>query len=198
MAAKLKPRPGVNLALLPVALIQTTEINTSGARPTYAINSTLTTPAVWWLSGPYLSTKIGKLYGAPNMFSPIPQPFNESNLRNPVNQTYGTPMPNQANTQVYPVYFEESNLRNPVKQSYKNEVTRQQALKLSTNTKSFKIPSDRRSAKPLLQNSRASTYCGNSSNPTNDYGVAIQSHAEGDSTLELGSPPYHIPLFLRL
>ena len=43
-------------------------------------------------------------YGAPNMFSPIPQPFDESNLRNPVNQTYGTSMPNQANSQAYPVY----------------------------------------------------------------------------------------------
>ena len=125
MAAKLKPRPGVNLALLPVALIQTTEINTSGARPTYAINSTPTAPAVWWLSGPYPSTKVGKhtlgfhYYGAPNMFSPIPQPFDESNLRNLMNQTYGTSMPNQANPQVYPVYFDESNLRNPVNQSHK-------------------------------------------------------------------------------
>lgn len=42
-------------------------------------------------------------YAAPNMFSPIPQPFDESNLRNPVNQTYGTSMPNQANNQAYPV-----------------------------------------------------------------------------------------------
>ena len=40
-------------------------------------------------------------YGAPNMYTPIPQPFDESNLRNP---TYGTSMPNQANPQVYPVY----------------------------------------------------------------------------------------------
>ena len=48
-------------------------------------------------------------YGASNMFSPIPQPFDESNLRNPVNQTYGTSMPNQANSQVYPVFSHPHN-----------------------------------------------------------------------------------------
>ena len=39
-----------------------------------------------------------------NMFSPIPQPFDESNLRSPVNQTYGNSMPNQVSPHVYPVY----------------------------------------------------------------------------------------------
>ena len=48
-------------------------------------------------------------YGASNMFSPIPQPFDESNLRNPVNQTYGTSMPSQANPQIYPVYSHPHN-----------------------------------------------------------------------------------------
>ena len=43
-------------------------------------------------------------YGAPNMFSPVPQPFDESNLRNPLNQAYGTSMPHQANPQLYPLY----------------------------------------------------------------------------------------------
>ena len=42
--------------------------------------------------------------GSGSMFSPIPQPFDESNLRNPVNQTYGTSIPNPANPQLYPVY----------------------------------------------------------------------------------------------
>ena len=37
--------------------------------------------------------------GSGSMFSPIPQPFDESNLRNPVNQTYGTSIPNPANPQ---------------------------------------------------------------------------------------------------
>ena len=48
-------------------------------------------------------------YGAPNMFSSIPQPFDESNLRSPLNQTYGTPMPNQTNPQIYPVYSHPHN-----------------------------------------------------------------------------------------
>ena len=47
--------------------------------------------------------------GTGNMFSPIPQPFDESNLRSPVNQTYGTSIPNPANPQVYPGYSLQQN-----------------------------------------------------------------------------------------
>ncbi len=59
---------------------------------------------------PYATPSIPNLnpfyyYGGPgNMFSPIPQPFDESNLRSPVNQTHGNSLPNQASPQVYPVY----------------------------------------------------------------------------------------------
>ena len=47
--------------------------------------------------------------GPGNMFSPIPQPFDESNLRSPVNQNYGTSTPNPANPQAYPGYSLQQN-----------------------------------------------------------------------------------------
>ena len=81
------------------------------------------------------------------------------------------------------------------KDDFKNEVTRQQSLTRSTNTKIFKITSDPKSTKPLLQNNKASTYFAeSSSNPANDYGHSTHSHAQHDSTSELGSLPYHLPL----
>ena len=64
---------------------------------------------------PYATPSIQNLnpfqyYGAiGNMFSPTPQPFDESNLRNPVNQTYGTSTPNPANPQVYQGYSHQQN-----------------------------------------------------------------------------------------
>ena len=45
------------------------------------------------------------------------------------------------------------------KDDFKDEVTRQQSLTRSTKTKSFEIPSDPKSTKPLLENDIASTYC---------------------------------------
>ena len=56
------------------------------------------------------------------------------------------------------------------KNDLRNEVTRQQALTLSDNTKNFKVPSDRRLAKPLLQK------------------------AGGDSISDLAGLPPHPPL----
>ena len=81
------------------------------------------------------------------------------------------------------------------KDAFNNEVTRQQSLTRFTNTKSFKTPSNPKSAKPLLQNDKASTYCAeNSSNPANESGHSTYSHAENDLTPKLGSLPYHLPV----
>ena len=81
------------------------------------------------------------------------------------------------------------------KADLKIEVTRQQALTLSTNTDTFKIPSNCRSAKPLLQNSKAFTCCGKSPlNSANDYGNFTQSHAEDNSTSDLRSLLNRLPV----
>ena len=71
----------------------------------------------------------------------------------------------------------------------KDEVTHQQALTLPSDTDRFKILSNRRSAKPLLQNAKSATYCGHSSNSADDYGSSTRSHAEADLISELGSLP---------
>ena len=77
------------------------------------------------------------------------------------------------------------------KDDLRNEVTRQQALTLSTNTNSFKVPSNRRSTNQRLQNSKAATYCGeHSANTANYYGNSTHSHVEDQLTSDLESPPY--------
>ena len=43
------------------------------------------------------------------MFSPIPQPFDESNMRDPVNQNYGTSLHNPASPQAYTGYSHHQN-----------------------------------------------------------------------------------------
>ena len=76
----------------------------------------------------------------------------------------------------------------------KNEVTRQQSLTRSTDTKGFKIRSNPKPAKPLLEKNKVSTYCGeSSSNSTNDYEDPTHSHAEKNLTSELGSLRSHLP-----
>ena len=68
------------------------------------------------------------------------------------------------------------------------EVTPQQNLTPPINTDKIKISSNRRSAKPLLQNSKASSCYGKiSSTSVNDHGNSTQSHAEDNSTSDLGS-----------
>ena len=47
--------------------------------------------------------------GLGNMFSPIPQPFDESNMRDPVNQNYGASLPSPASPQVYTGYSHQQN-----------------------------------------------------------------------------------------
>ena len=47
--------------------------------------------------------------GLGNMFSPIPQPFDESNMRDPVNQNYGASLPGPASPQVYTGYSHQQN-----------------------------------------------------------------------------------------
>ena len=47
--------------------------------------------------------------GLGNMFSPIPQQFDESNLRDPVNQTYGASLPNPSTPQLYASYSHQQN-----------------------------------------------------------------------------------------
>ena len=77
------------------------------------------------------------------------------------------------------------------KDDLKNEVTRQ----IPSNTNRFKISSNRRSAKPLLQSAKAATYCGERSlNPTNHDRVSTRWLAEGNSVPELGSLPSHLPV----
>ena len=75
----------------------------------------------------------------------------------------------------------------------KKEATHQQALTHPSDTDRLQIPSNCRSARPLLQNAKSATYCGeHSSNPTNDHGSSAQSLAEVDLILELGSLPPHL------
>ena len=44
-----------------------------------------------------------------NMYSPIPQPFDESNMRDPVNQNYGASLPSPASPQAYTRYSHQLN-----------------------------------------------------------------------------------------
>ena len=81
------------------------------------------------------------------------------------------------------------------KDDFKDEVTRQQSLTRSTNTKGLKISSNPKSIKPLLRNDIISTHCAEGSlNPANDYEHSAHSDAENDSTPKLGSLRYHLPV----
>lgn len=81
------------------------------------------------------------------------------------------------------------------KGAFKDPVKRQQSLARSTNTKTFRILPNLKSTKPLVQNEKASAYCAeSSSNSANDFGHSSHSHAENDSTADLRSLPYKLPV----